>query len=1147
MGRFKNSILISLSIALLAFFPGKKLLAGPGDTIVVQAFTFNSPQNAWFVFPPATKRYEKIIMEYTLKCVPGNNPSCGEWDYLTYNYLYDHTGVYDSNLYSQPSFVVNGTSPDSFAYLTTPSYTYWPHLETHLVIDSVLSYDSTFVGTANTNSPSPFNTAYPDGRTQYLWTAAELSSAGLTAGDISGMRFNVLTTGDPVHNLTLRFKHSTATSLGTSNYSLTGFTEVFSQNTTFTTGWNDLVFNTPFVWNGTDGIIVEIAFDNALNTPGVAHFISSETTAQPMGISSAGMENWLDWEGADMVNVPAAALAGIDSAVTVSLWIYGDPAVQPQADYAFEGLNAAGQRVINVHLPWSDNSVYWDCGNDGGSYDRINKAATFNDFAGKWNHWAFTKDVSTGVMRIYLNGTLWHSGTGLTRDMSGITQFRIGARGNGTGAQYDGFIDDFQIWNRALDATTIQNWMYKDLTPSHPYYSDLAVSYNFNEGSGPTTADGSSNGFDGGVFGPTWINADGRELFRNFAQTSIRPVIVLDQGTYVSHLETTVSTDSVAQTPIPLVIYGDSALAPMSTDTLWVWEPYNGGYVYDTLGNPVSSTFVGADTTIYKEEWPYFGVPFEVVDRYEIGRFITPYGIGLDLGSGFTWKYDVTDYRPLLSDSVHLAAGNWQELLDMKFLLIEGTPPRDAYKVENVWVGSPTYTNTIENFLNSRTLNVDADMEMLDLKWRQTGHGFGGNENCAEFCKKTLSLAINGFTGVYTKDVWRNTCGLNPVFPQGGTWIYDRANWCPGAEVTTYAFELSNFAQAGGQITIDPSMTSYTYQGGGSTPRYEIESQLVSYKGPNFSLDACIYDVISPSDQDLYVRRNPICKDPVIVIRNDGSTPLTSLDITYGQVGGTQQTFQWTGNLDFLKTEEVTLTNGVVWDGSTNAFEVTVSNPNGGADQYAHNNTYRTTYTNPPTQPGDLVLVFKTNSAVNETKYRLYNSAGTILYQSSPFWAPNTINRDTFHLNDDCYQLYIWDTGKDGLEFFANNDGTGYVDLWQDGGGLLHSFEANFGTELVYNFKVGTGVGISDPISSRQVRVYPNPTNSQLNIEVELDYRQSLDLEIMSMFGQVVCQKNLGEVKLSKTTVDMSDHAKGVYLVNLRTPRGISSHKVVVE
>ena len=69
--------------------------------------------------------------------------------------------------------------------------------------------------------------------------------------------------------------------------------------------------------------------------------------------------------------------------------------------------------------------------------------------------------------------------------MSGITKFRIGgnAAANFNGA-YDGKIDEFRIWNTALDAATIKSWMNKTVTSNHPYYNHLQAAYDFNEDSG---------------------------------------------------------------------------------------------------------------------------------------------------------------------------------------------------------------------------------------------------------------------------------------------------------------------------------------------------------------------------------------------------------------------------------------------------------------------------------------------------------------------------------------------------------------------------------------------------------------------------------------------------------------------------------------
>jgi len=156
----------------------------------------------------------------------------------------------------------------------------------------------------------------------------------------------------------------------------------------------------------------------------------------------------LDFEGADYVDIPAPT-AAFNSIVTtqkvsISVWQYGDEAIQPQADWIFEGRN--GGRQLSVHLPWNNNNVYWDAF---GNVDRINKAASPAEYEGQWNHWVFTKDRSTGTMKIFLNGSLWHSGTGLTRSYVDITTFKIGSEWNGNNS-YDGMLDDFAVYDRVL-------------------------------------------------------------------------------------------------------------------------------------------------------------------------------------------------------------------------------------------------------------------------------------------------------------------------------------------------------------------------------------------------------------------------------------------------------------------------------------------------------------------------------------------------------------------------------------------------------------------------------------------------------------------------------------------------------------------------
>ena len=116
--------------------------------------------------------------------------------------------------------------------------------------------------------------------------------------------------------------------------------------------------------------------------------------------------------------------------------------------------NASAVRVLNVHLPWADGTIYFDAGGaPGDSYDRISKSAG-TEYQG-WNYWVFTKNATTGTMKIYRNGVEWHSGTGLTRTIgtpSGLGYIGFLPAGS---LYHNGYIANMSIYNRELSVKEI--------------------------------------------------------------------------------------------------------------------------------------------------------------------------------------------------------------------------------------------------------------------------------------------------------------------------------------------------------------------------------------------------------------------------------------------------------------------------------------------------------------------------------------------------------------------------------------------------------------------------------------------------------------------------------------------------------------------
>lgn len=1120
--------------------------AGPGDTIKVTTFTFGSPQDAWFELPSLDVEVEKILMKYTLKCNPAQSPACGEWDYLTYTYLYDHTGQYDSTLLTHPNYTVNGASPEVYSYTTTPVFQTSPYWLYSLDIIDTLSYNAYQIGEGDLSSNLPLPVSQHTARTQFIYTADELSAAGLVAGDISGFQINILTPGSDIPGIKIRMAAIDDTEF-TEGFIDADLQTVFHNNVyPGFSAWAPISFTTPFDWDGTSSILVDVSFHAPEGTDDV-WLESSDLGANRMAYTTQG-DGYMKVENPVYAAVTGTdAIVTIGDEITVAYWSYGDPEFQPQSGTTFELRDENENRVVNVHGPWGDGVIYWDAGNDGGgSYDRISKAASASDYEGTWTHWAFTKNAVSGEMKIYKNGEEWHSGTGKTRSMEGAVVMRLGKGLWGGSQSYYGNMDEFAVWSAELDAATIQEYMFKDLDGAHPYSDDLVLYYPFNEPGAIYQSDQSTSDDPLLTVGTQVLSHAPDDLFRNVSLGSVRPNVIWEQAEYESEIDSVLYFDTIPVAPSTLILF-DPDDPTTGLDTLAVWDADINIPAYDEFGELTDSLYIEPEVAVNYEDYTYYSEPFEVIDRYELARYITPYGIGLDLGEGFTWTFDLSDYRSLLHDSVRLAAGNWQELLQMELWFIEGTPPRNPTSVTNLWTGYKGY-NTDEAFDENTPpieITIPADAVNSRINVRVTGHGFGGTANCAEFCRKEHYFVVNGDT-VWTQEVWRDNCDVNPVYPQGGTWVYDRANWCPGAEVGTYHIELTPHVTPGQTYIFDYTAEEYNWNGEGSFPYYQTEVQLITYEEPAFTLDAAVVDIIAPSTDQMWGRKNPVCNDPIIRIMNTGTTELTSLMVEYGLKDTEKAYYLWTGNLGFMESEEVMLSD-FVWN-VTGEFEVTVSQPNGSADQYALNNTRRTPVTLPPTYPNILITDFKTNTKPHENDLFIYNSNGEEVFSRTSFDA-STVHKDTFELPDGCYEVYLWDYDEDGISWWANSDGVGYFRI-RDGytGSILKNFEPDFGGLAYMQFIVGTYVDLEElnDANKPSLKVFPNPARDVVFIEASFPGGQAEWMRLYDFAGGLVKEEQV-VANGSMHRLGISGLAPGMYFIVVGDHAGAQQKAFVIE
>lgn len=1136
-----------------------QMMAGPGDTIFVQTLTFDdiTKRRDTYIFPDESVEFRKILMYYTLKCDPATTQdgfACGEWDYLTYNFVYDHTGNLDSNLLTHPLFTVNGLSPAEFSYSSTPTYNYMNIWQYFPVYDNVISENSFPIGNNSEIISHPFQTNNKTSKAQYLWLPAELSTAGISPGDIHKIMLNIQNAETDLNYLTIKMKNSSLSELSSGSHETSGFSTVYNMNTSLLNGLNEFSFTLPFSWDGTSAIAIEICFQNP--ELGISSTVSASDVGFNAGLFSNADDHYLSFNGADYINIPVDQIQTIDSFVTVSFWQYGAPDFQPQDDYIFEAVNESGNRVLNVHLPWSNERVYWDAGNEAASYDRIDKFCPSTlYYKGKWNYWTFTKNVATGSMKMYFNGILWHSATGMNREMSGISKFVIGSNKN-FGGNYDGHINEFCVFNAELDIATINNYMYKDIDASHPNYANLVAYYNFDEGAGILSNDNSVFENQASLMGmPEWKLLVGEEILRNLTATNLRPDISFVQGSYDFHLDSVLFQDSIMNSPVSILFFNDTALLPLSTDTLLVWD-YGWNYVTEN-GVVIDSVYFPLSNTIINDINTYWSEPFEIINRYEIGRYITPYGIGLSLGAeGFTWVYDVTDYDFLFRNEVDFAAGNQQELIDVKFAMIEGTPPRNLLEMKRIWGPMASYyfkdiDQSDDPYLNTIKYLVHTDAESFKIKTRITGHGHNSNDGSYPHCCEWLDNSHYLYVNDLLVDTWKifqyDDCALNPVFPQGGTWPGSREGWCPGDVVKENEFEVASFVDSD-SIAIDYDISDVpAINLGMGWGNYVFAAHLFQYGAANFQYDAEIMDVITPNKWEYYSRKNPICSNPKIIIRNSGAETLTALTLNYSVSGGPVFTYEWTGSLPFMESEiiELPVNSGAFWMGDgNNRFTVQLSQPNGVEDENFLNDSYNTNFQTPDIYDENFIILLRSNNIPGDNYYHIMDINGDTVYSKTGLVAATTYY-DTIYLDPGCYELVLRDLGNDGLSYWAYTaQGTGYARIKKIGGTILKYFESEFGHSIHYAFSI-SDVSNMKEIELSTFEVFPNPSDGNFNIDLA-GYSGKTKIEVFDKMGKIIYSNSLYLNEALTIPINIQNSPSGMYLVKVQNKGKIETSKIVV-
>jgi hypothetical protein len=266
---------------------------------------------------------------------------------------------------------------------------------------------------------------------------------------------------------------------------------------------------------------------------------------------------------------------------------------------------------------------------------------------------------------------------------------------------------------------------------------------------------------------------------------------------------------------------------------------------------------------------------------------------------------------------------------------------------------------------------------------------------------------------------------------------------------------------------------------------------------------------------------------PVVTVANYGSAPLTSMDIVYSVNGEEPMIYNWTGNLDFLETEQLELPTIPYVVLEENELEIILENVNGTTDEFENNNIATYSFDRSIATPSEVKLRLRLDSSPQDITWNVMDMSGEIVFSGGPYANPGEIIEIVMPFDNlGCYEFTIYDAAGNGLQppgFFLLYYGTNSQIL----------LGTTFGSMAKAQFDVGNTLSINEPAKAGQVVFYPNPVHDLGVLEFSLSANADIEVAVYNLVGQLQTQMAKGkfDAGMHQLVVDASSLKPGMYII----------------
>lgn len=349
----------------------------------------------------------------------------------------------------------------------------------------------------------------------------------------------------------------------------------------------------------------------------------------------------------------------------------------------------------------------------------------------------------------------------------------------------------------------------------------------------------------------------------------------------------------------------------------------------------------------------------------------------------------------------------------------------------------------------------------------------------------------------------------------------------PSQNGSAVSFASGNTQNFNLQFSLDPSWVFENLelvvflQDHATKEIFQASKMMLTEFIPEHSYDAAVISIINLPKATC----NGIF-EPQVRIRNVGAEVLTAVDIVCQVNEGTPNTYSWTGALNYLEYETVTLPVIDFTVTENNQLLVFTENPNGNIDGCPSNDQMTRTIPAALHTPNTVKLIMRTDANPQETTWELMNSAGEVLFSGGPYTSSGQMVQQTFELEEeDCHIFAVYDSGGDGLL------NPGFMMLYYGNNTVIYQ-GTSYGYGESIEFNTADPVGINENIQISKVHIIPNPVSQQASLLISLEHASDVRYQVYSITGQLVAEAQSGRLTAGQhsLSIDASGWTPGLYV-----------------